>query len=742
LKRLVTFLATLLFPIAALAQFTLTPNVGLEIPAAGSTNWNLPLNYNFNLIDQLFSGVPNAGVGLALRPLISSGPPTVACTTANQGQSDWDIATTPFTQYGCNAMVWSIIGGGSGGGGANCNTAATNTGAVMYNTGSTPAGCSLDLSFITDGAGHVKLTTLQTNEGPAGYDAYSCNTGNIPSAGSPTLPTNFSGPIAPPSCTISLFWQFPSVAPTAPAIEIHAVPTTVGTVSQSATSLLYATTFGSFLGGLTNCGTTHNYWSPFDEQCFPIGASGLNGTVTYTSSQTASSSDNGKLVIMNCSSACAYTLPGTQPSTTWFAWVQTVGSTTATIALGGSDTYNSASSVPVLLNYDILPVWANSATSTDYRGGIPDFASTNMTITPSSNKKSFASTGSGGSGVPGSIQTGNYSANTSGEYIRMNNGSTAVTVTLPASPASGYNIAVQRDPTSTNTVTINPNGVSYDGVTTQLPAGELIYIWTDASGNYHSSVPLVAGSNCTSTPTSTSNTINCSGSGFAGTVTYTSTTTASSSDNNKIVLMNCTSCTYNLPGTQPASPWTISIMAFQSGAATIGLTGGATFNGGSSAPLLNTFRLMRIAANSAVSTDYDGDAPLAAGSGMSFSPTPSAYTLTASGTSSPSVAFNIATGAVATPASAYLNAPSAGTISHCYFTTLTSDGATNLVFNVKLAGTNIISGTNATVTAGASAGAVSTFSLTSGTISVSQGNQWEIDITTGTSSWTGVVQCY
>jgi hypothetical protein len=112
------------------------------------------------------------------------------------------------------------------------------------------------------------------------------------------------------------------------------------------------------------------------------------------------------------------------------------------------------------------------------------------------------------------------------------------------------------------------------------------------------------------------------------------------------------------------------------------------------------------------------------------------------GGAAPSVSLDVQTGAAASPAGLYRNAPSSGTVSHCYFTTTTSDGTTDLTFNVKLAGTNIISGTSATVTHGAAAKAVSTFSLTSGTISVTQGNQWEIDITAGTSSWTGVIQCY
>jgi len=124
----------------------------------------------------------------------------------------------------------------------------------------------------------------------------------------------------------------------------------------------------------------------------------LNGTVTYTSSQTASASDNGKLVIMNCSTACAYTLPGTQPSSTWSASIQTVGSTDATITLGGGDTYNGSASVPVLLKFATLPLWGNSATSTDYRGGTPLVQGANVTVTSAPNGQTVAASSSGGGG--------------------------------------------------------------------------------------------------------------------------------------------------------------------------------------------------------------------------------------------------------------------------------------------------------------------------------------------------------
>ena len=39
-----------------MASETTTPNIVLQIPALNQTNWQVPLNYNFNLLDLIFGG--------------------------------------------------------------------------------------------------------------------------------------------------------------------------------------------------------------------------------------------------------------------------------------------------------------------------------------------------------------------------------------------------------------------------------------------------------------------------------------------------------------------------------------------------------------------------------------------------------------------------------------------------------------------------------------------------------------
>jgi hypothetical protein len=115
MKRLVFFLIFVLF-VANAQQVTTTPNIGLEIPLGGTPNWNIPLNYNFNLLDQLIGGTQqNPGVGLSLKPLFGTGAPAVPCTVNNQGQQYFDTSTSPFTGYVCNGLVWSPSGSSGGG---------------------------------------------------------------------------------------------------------------------------------------------------------------------------------------------------------------------------------------------------------------------------------------------------------------------------------------------------------------------------------------------------------------------------------------------------------------------------------------------------------------------------------------------------------------------------------------------------------------------------------------------------
>jgi hypothetical protein len=120
--------------------------------------------------------------------------------------------------------------------------------------------------------------------------------------------------------------------------------------------------------------------------CAPYG-----GTNAYTTNHTVASSDIGKLIAMNCGSACALTLSAT-PGANDFFWVQSVGGTVATINLNGTQ-YNFGTTAPAL-GYG--PVFIISD-GTNYRGDTPPVAGTNVTLTPTQHGVTIAASGSGGS---------------------------------------------------------------------------------------------------------------------------------------------------------------------------------------------------------------------------------------------------------------------------------------------------------------------------------------------------------
>lgn len=183
----------------------------------------------------------------------------------------------------------------------------------------------------------------------------------------PGLTANTVTDLGPPVATFTA-WSFqrPSTVPPTGSI-LACVTTGVNCLMTPAT----AAQLNAIIQGLTGCNTATFVYTPQAAACVaPSAAGGFNGSVTYTTSQGATTADNGKLVLMNCASACAYTLPATQPSTTWQAWVMTIGATNATIALSG-DTFNGGASVPVLNKWRTMFIAANTAASTDYEGDAP-----------------------------------------------------------------------------------------------------------------------------------------------------------------------------------------------------------------------------------------------------------------------------------------------------------------------------------------------------------------------------------
>jgi hypothetical protein len=276
--------------------------------------------------------------------LTGSGVPSSgACTTSNRGQAYTDI--TNNIEYWCGSGGWFTITGGTGGGGSAPGGVLDS---LQFNAGGGVFGG--DNAITTDGAGDLSVVSL----------------GGTQIA---TTPWPTTTPLSLPS----------------------------GWTAQ----------LGIDAAGNFRCQWNSGTECTTDMNTSGTAANGYNGTVTYTASHTISASDNGKLVVMNCGSACVLTLPASQPFTTWQASIKSVGASTATVALSGGATYNGSASVPVLNKYAVLRVEANTQTANDYRGDIPFVAGSGVTLSPAPNGITVTATGSGGasgiSATPGTM---------------------------------------------------------------------------------------------------------------------------------------------------------------------------------------------------------------------------------------------------------------------------------------------------------------------------------------------------
>ena len=82
-RNLSFLLGMLLLPTVVMfvyAQMTTTPNLGLQLPAYQQTNWQVPLNYNMNLLDLTIAGTLTLPTGVA--PAITTAPTWITANTS------------------------------------------------------------------------------------------------------------------------------------------------------------------------------------------------------------------------------------------------------------------------------------------------------------------------------------------------------------------------------------------------------------------------------------------------------------------------------------------------------------------------------------------------------------------------------------------------------------------------------------------------------------------------------------
>lgn len=254
------------------AQSSSTPNIGLQIPATGSNNWYIPLNYNFTKLDLLLSGnspLPNltvtgtgsfggvvtaagfagpGGSGTALTtgaaqysPAYFSSPGTAfvingvtpfngaAYYSTSAAPRAWlssDIASllvanasgcnTASTFYSPVSNTCAVGGGGSAANPANCTTSTTTS------------ICIVDTIYNGSAYGATTTTAASITSGSSSTTVASCATflaGNgvlIPGAG--TTGANFIAPLV--SCTGTTMTWTGTTATTVSSVTIQHDETT------------------------------------------------------------------------------------------------------------------------------------------------------------------------------------------------------------------------------------------------------------------------------------------------------------------------------------------------------------------------------------------------------------------------------------------------------------------------------------------------------------------------------------
>jgi hypothetical protein len=322
------------------------------------------------------------GAGETLASTTSTAPAT---TSGNQAV----VVTSPAPETNATGYnVYVQAGGGNWYGPSNASPVAIGT---SYTITSVPTSGGLPSANTTGGLYNTFLS--MSAEGGGALCSSSSASGQDCASGTNLLTANnlIAGPniaITPGSngnVTIAstsgptAFSNLTGGTNTSAAMLVGAGASLGPTASGTITANAYSGTVPN--SNLTGGGSTtvNSVVCTLGSSCSPTG-----GTSIHTSSYAAALSDDGGLIVMNCSAACAVTLPNPQPAPKWYTRVLSVGGATATVALGSSMTWNGSATVPILNPFRLLTVYADSVTSSNYYGEAPLAAGNNVTLTPSS----------------------------------------------------------------------------------------------------------------------------------------------------------------------------------------------------------------------------------------------------------------------------------------------------------------------------------------------------------------------
>jgi hypothetical protein len=212
----------------------------------------------------------------------------------------------------------------------------------------------------------------------------------------------------------------------------------------------------------------------------------------YTSTHVLSSADDNKIVVMNCTSYCEIDQPGSQPSATFRTWIESIGSTVATVVHSGGVQWNYNNLDPVLVSFKTYFIQADPTTSNNYMLDAPLIAGKGLSASAASNNVTLSSNAvSWLSFQPGALTS---VTNTIGGFAKVGNAATVDNIT-----ASAYSFSCTANPTITlyecrtsatcatqttiGTVTLTAAGTATNGTVSSasITAGDYV-AWSVTSG--------------------------------------------------------------------------------------------------------------------------------------------------------------------------------------------------------------------------------------------------------------------
>ena len=94
-----------------MAGETVTPNIGLQVPGFDQANWQVPINYDLNLLDQIFGGlvtVPSLSVvELTVENFVIA---NLIALLDSSFVAETPAGTAPTTTYTCSHIPGLVIG--------------------------------------------------------------------------------------------------------------------------------------------------------------------------------------------------------------------------------------------------------------------------------------------------------------------------------------------------------------------------------------------------------------------------------------------------------------------------------------------------------------------------------------------------------------------------------------------------------------------------------------------------------